>query len=173
MRGINSNDPRAVRCYHAALEKFLDASQIEKCLDLKLKQIEERNKSQRPELLKQLDQLDALLTSGRLQAEQACRKMSKVPWSPKLMETQRKVRFWRMRLAEKRYGKNFAVHSAQASVGARDNCQGLQHAFYCTYQGGTGFSKKGPFGSYSESEDCGRWRNVLTVRLGSVKIDRW
>jgi hypothetical protein len=112
-RGLSSNDPRAVRKYRSELEKFLLKSQIEQRTYAKIKEITTSKTGITPRLAEELNALEKEFSQGKLDAEATCAKVRSVPWSPKLMEAQQRLRFWKYWLSEKRAKCDFSQGRAK------------------------------------------------------------
>jgi hypothetical protein len=106
-RGLSSNDPRAVRKYRAELEVFLLESKIERRTYAKIKEIARSPIGLTSKLAVELNALEKQFAKGKLDAEEKCAKVRSVPWSPKLMEAQQRLRFWKYWLSEKRTKHDF------------------------------------------------------------------
>jgi hypothetical protein len=130
-RGLTSNDPRAVRKYRAELEVFLKKSKIEQRTFDKIREIERSTKGMTPKLAAELNKLEAELTQGKLEAEKQCAKVRSVPWSPKLMEAQQRLRFWKYWLSEKKTEKDFTA--ARTKVW-EDGAKAFSHVNWATIQ---------------------------------------
>ena len=110
-RGLQSNDPRAVRIYREALETSL----IKAGLEL---EIEDAKQSiQRfgydATMAGILDGIDQKFARILLEAETQCTRIVSHPWSPKLRSAQREVRFWKLWLSELKLGKNLSVQRSK------------------------------------------------------------
>lgn len=111
-RGIKTNDPRAVKIYHAEMTKFLQESDFEN----RLQEVETKAQetTTRKAALRALDTPDKQLTTAKLAAEKECLKVQSHPWSPKLREAQRAVRYWKLWLSEIRLGKDLSMQRNRA-----------------------------------------------------------
>ena len=106
-RGIQSNDPRAVRKYRHSLEKKLDRSGLENEIADAQHSLQQFGYDET--IATVLNSIDHKFATIRLEAERECAIVVSHPWSPKLREAQRNVQYWKLWLSELKLGKDFSA----------------------------------------------------------------
>jgi hypothetical protein len=98
-RGIQSNNPRAVKKYQKLIKNFLQHSHIEHDISLLL-----AAQSQQGHLTpSQIDDaicLESTFTAAKLKAEKKCSKIIQIPWSPALKNSMHDVSYWKSWLSQ-------------------------------------------------------------------------
>jgi hypothetical protein len=98
-RGIQSNNPRAVRKYHQYIKTFLQHSQLEQ----KVAQFIDIQSNQGHLTASQIEQVISLensFTLAKLKAEKKCSRLLQIPWSPALKNSMHNVSYWKSWLSQ-------------------------------------------------------------------------
>jgi hypothetical protein len=98
-RGIQSNNPRAVRKYQQCITTFLQKSQIEQQMQHLLEaQLHQGHLT--PSQINQIIHLETTFTAAKLKAEKRCSKILQIPWSPALKTSMHNVSYWQSWLSQ-------------------------------------------------------------------------
>jgi hypothetical protein len=112
MRGIQSNNPRAVQKYQQILSASLSNNNVME----KMRELVAQNESQSgltPTQIEEFLQLENFISQAKLNAETQVQHISDIPWSPKLIQAQKLVHYWRSWRLELRHGMDRSAYRAR------------------------------------------------------------
>jgi hypothetical protein len=115
MRGISSNDPRAVKRYTEAMERELKARRIEERMAAILQQVEENGREASGKQRAEMEELEVSFTEAKLKSERECKHIRSYPWSPALRTARQDVRYWKLWVSEYRLGMDFTQQRVEIS----------------------------------------------------------
>ena len=105
-RTLKTSSPKHMTKYCQVLRQQLERQNLALQQDLLVEDIQHTGRITATQQT-ELNRLDAALTEAKLEAERQSGKLATAPWSPKLIQARRKVRYWDLWRKEKRLNRDF------------------------------------------------------------------